>query len=89
MKKFVQKLNNFIRRKLRYFGFEDYTFINVYKSQNSALKHSKKTTYYLDNDLDIKNITEFSSFENLNLENEEKRFKLLLKSLNKLFTKVK
>ena len=36
----------------------------------------------MDNDLDIKNITEFSSFENLNLENEEKRFKLFLNFIN-------
>ena len=78
MKNFIQRLKNFILRKLRFLDFNKYTFINNYQTLNSALKYSKKTSYYLNDELDKKNITEFNNFENLDLEKDEKRFKFFI-----------
>ena len=76
IKDIIKKLTNNNRKNI--------TFFNKFNSYKEALDYSKKTTKYLNESLDDKNINEFLQPNDVELDKEEERFKLFINFVNDL-----
>lgn len=76
-------IKNFIK-KIYYNKRKNITFFNKFNSFEEALNYSKKTTNYLNEVLDEKNINEFLKPKGFEIEREEIRFQLFVDFVKKL-----
>ena len=71
-------------KKIYYNKRKNITFFNKFNSFQEALDYSKKTTNYLNESLDNKNINEFLKPRDIQIDKEEERFKLLVNFVKSL-----
>ena len=71
-------------KKIYYNKRKNITFFSKFNSFQEALDYSKKTTNYLNESLDDKNINEFLKPEEIEKEKEEERFHLFVNFVKKL-----
>ncbi len=71
-------------KKIYYNKRKNITFSNKFNSFQEALDFSKKTTSYLNESLDDKNINEFLKSKDVEIDREEERFKLFINFAKKL-----